>query len=44
VPLYAIVGEAALDPAKVAGFGIADTREAGTPAEIEKAASALALA
>jgi glycerate 2-kinase len=44
VPLYAIVGEVALEPADVAGLGIADTREAGTPAEIERAASATALA
>jgi glycerate kinase len=41
VPLYAIAGEVALDPAKVAGLGIADAREASTPPEIERVASAL---
>jgi len=44
VPLYAIAGEVALEPARVAGRGIADAREAGTPPGIEKAASALAVA
>jgi glycerate kinase len=41
VPLYVIAGEVALEPANAAGRGIADARQAGTPAEIERAASAL---
>jgi glycerate 2-kinase len=42
VPLHAIVGEVAIEPAKLAGLGIADAREARSPAEIERVASALA--
>jgi glycerate 2-kinase len=41
VPVHVIAGEVALEPAKLAELGIAGAREAGTPAEIERAASAL---
>jgi glycerate 2-kinase len=41
VPLYAVAGEVALEPAKLAELGITGAGEAGTPAEIERAASAL---
>ena len=44
VPLFAIAGEVALGerPSRLAALGIAGAREAGTPAEIERAAAALA--
>jgi glycerate kinase len=41
VPVHVIAGEVALEPAELAELGIADAREASTPAEIERAASAL---
>jgi glycerate kinase len=42
VPLYAIAGEVALAPERLRELGIAGVREAGTPADIERAAAALA--